>query len=87
MVSQVRFPIEKLEEKLRKPDQTDLEFVATIGATRNKLRNWRRYGIRFYSADELAISLGYHPSYFWPEYWDVAENNHKADNIPTQEES
>lgn len=83
---QPKFSIEKLEKRLRDPDHNDQDFAASIGATRNQLRNWRRYGIKLYSADRLAIRLGHHPSYFWPEYWDNTDIDQTSASITTQEE-
>ena len=66
-----RFRIEELERRIRRDGATDTEFCETIGITRHQFNNWRKNGIHLYSADKLAVSLGYHPSYFWPEYWEI----------------
>jgi hypothetical protein len=85
-VKQARFSISNIEDRLRDPEQSDEQFAESIGASRSKLKNWRRNGIRLYAADRLAISLGHHPSYFWPEYWDIPTLTPQPDIVNTQEE-
>jgi hypothetical protein len=85
-VKQARFSINNIENRLRGPEQSDEQFAESIGASRSKLKNWRRNGIRLYAADRLAISLGHHPSYFWPEYWEIPTTPRTPDTINTQEE-
>ena len=80
-VKQARFSLSNIEDRLRDPEHSDEEFAMTIGVTRNMIRNWRRHGIRLYASDRLAISLGHHPSHFWPEYWEIPTTNPKEDRI------
>ena len=65
-------PLEDFERIMREPDQNDADFNRMIGVTRDTMKGWRALGgIRFYAADRLCISLGYHPSYFWGDkYWE-----------------
>jgi hypothetical protein len=42
-----------------------------LGEPRTTIHRWRRCGVRLFTADRLAIHLGYHPSEVWPEWWAV----------------
>lgn len=72
---QNRLPLEDFERIMRQPNHTDTEFGRSLGVSRDVVKGWRQQGgIRFYAADRLCISLGYHPSYFWGEkYWDPSK--------------
>lgn len=73
-VAQEKFPFENFERVVRSHLHDDTAFALAIGRSRDVVRRWRRDGIRFYEADRLSISLGFHPSYFWPdEYWQLPE--------------
>lgn len=72
-VKQERYPFENFERVVRDPNHDDTAFAMAIGYSRDVIRNWRKSGIRLYDADRLACSLGYHLSYFWPEYWVLPE--------------
>lgn len=75
-------PFQPVLDKLRGPDCTDRDFAMALGVNRDLLRSWIRHGIRFYRADKLAISLGYHPSYFWPEeYWNIPVSSLEDDKL------
>lgn len=75
-------PFQPVVDKLRDPEHSDRDFAMALGVSRDVLRNWVKRGIRFYRADRLACSLGYHPSYFWPkEYWDLPEITELDDKI------
>jgi len=38
-----------------------------------QIQRWLRYGVSFYAADELAVSLGFHPIELWPQWMEVGE--------------
>lgn len=39
-----------------------------LGVSRRSVVRWQRTGITSLWADRLAVRLGHHPSYFWPEW-------------------
>lgn len=80
-------PFQPIIDKLRDPEYTERDFAMALGVSRDVMRNWTRRGIRFYRADKLAISLGYHPSYFWPEeYWNLPVDSPQDDKLSDQED-
>lgn len=85
---QNRLPLEDFERIMRQPEQNDTEFARNIGVTRDIVHGWREHGgIRFYAADRLCISLGYHPSYFWGEkYWEPPKSARKMATLTTTNE-
>jgi DNA-binding Xre family transcriptional regulator len=85
---QNRLPLEDFERIMREPDQNDTEFARTIGVSRDVVKGWKEQGgIRFYAADRLCISLGYHPSYFWGEkYWQPPKSTYKKTKLKTTNE-
>ena len=40
-----------------------------IGVTSRTIHRWANDGIPSQSADEVAIAIGSHPSYVWPDQW------------------
>lgn len=41
----------------------------SLDVVRVQLYRWRRYGLTVDQADDLAASLGYHPSEIWPDWY------------------
>jgi hypothetical protein len=42
-----------------------------LGVHVRQLYRWRTYGVTADQADDLASSIGAHPSELWPEWWDL----------------
>ena len=40
----------------------------------SELHRWRHQGIPYYTADRLAIRLGYHPALIWEEWWTITNS-------------
>jgi hypothetical protein len=56
--------------------------AVVLGIDRSRLYAWRRRGVRYYTADWLAIRLGYHPSLIWEEWWTIS---HEIQTPETEE--
>lgn len=73
---QPRLPYEPFERKLKDPDYTDIQFAESLGVSRDVIRNWKKNGMLFYTADKVAINAGYHPSQIWgDDYWYDSKKN------------
>lgn len=69
---QERFPIGPLAAELERRGYTTLRSQAAFFEVDGSLwYRWGRSGVRLREADRLAIRLGRHPSWFWPEYFDT----------------
>jgi transposase len=44
-----------------------------FGVSRKTVRNWLNYGVNGYTADEIAVNDGSHPSMYWPEWMMIDE--------------
>ena len=67
-------------DELALPDRFDFEPVdllargstvllaARLGVSPSRVRLWRRSGVPWWRADEIAVCLGYHPSLIWPNW-------------------
>jgi|688.fasta_scaffold155037_8 hypothetical protein len=47
----------------------DAQMAAALRLKRSRIGYWRKYGIPFYQADEVACHIGVHPSYIWGKQW------------------
>lgn len=66
-----RLPLGPLE-RLVKPRNDD-ELALALGASRRSVTRWRQRGIDWWIADVLATAIGLHPSWVWPQWWDLDE--------------
>ena len=65
---------------------TDLGLAAQVlNIDRSQLYRWRHEGIPYFSADRLAIRLGYHPALIWEEWWTITNSyDEKTDQTTTK---
>lgn len=50
-----------------------LALARALKVDARQIQRWCRYGVAFYTADELAVSLGFHPMELWPGWVEVGE--------------
>lgn len=62
-----RFPLHELEALLGWPFTADLAEAA--GVTVDVLKVWKRRGLSWEQADQMAGRFGYHPALVWGEDW------------------
>lgn len=51
----------------------------------SELHRWRHQGIPYYTADRLAIRLGYHPALVWEEWWTLTNSYDEETGETTSE--
>lgn len=59
---------EFLEKKYRQPI-TDAEIARICNLRKDTVRTIRRKGFDPFTADEIAVRFGVHPSHIWPNWW------------------
>lgn len=60
---------EYLADRYPGVDWTDAELSRHCDLPRETIKKFRLTGIPFYTADEIAVSLGVHPCRIWKEWW------------------
>ena len=63
-----RLPAEPLFS-LFNDELSDTQMAVALRSSRRNIIKWRKHGIPFYSADEVACQIGVHPSYIWGNQW------------------
>lgn len=53
--------------------ESRLGLARALKVDARQVQRWCRYGVSFHTADELAVSLGFHPIELWPRWMEVGE--------------
>lgn len=66
-----RLPLEPLYQLAARqnPEVSVRVFADMVGTSDRNVTRWKNEGIPWYSADEAAIALGYHPMLVWGDEW------------------
>jgi hypothetical protein len=48
---------------------SDGQMAIALRLSRSCINKWRKHGIPFYQADEVACHIGVHPSHIWGKQW------------------
>lgn len=48
---------------------SDAQMAIALRSSRTRINRWRKNGIPFYQADEVACQIGVHPSHIWGKQW------------------
>ena len=66
-----RYPAQAIFDKYRGLDNHEIAYKFGVGF--DTVSHWRTRKMMFseWTADELAIKAGVHPSYIWPEWFDI----------------
>lgn len=62
-----RLPFENLHRETGLENFTLLS--ERLGRSSRTLHRWKTNGIPLRDADEVAIRIGSHPDYIWPQHW------------------
>ena len=61
------YPLDPLAVEAQAPT---IETLANrIGVSRRTVHRWARDGVPSGQADRIAVAIGSHPAYIWPDHW------------------
>lgn len=64
-----RFPFAPIHAAAGYPNL--LALARTLNVTSRTVHRWKHNGLTWLQADRAATRLGHHPSFLWPEWWDL----------------